>query len=360
MLKKGNTMKVRDIENKIPELITDTFNALPFVDFVDVQREAAIGNGGNRADFLATINIEQKSYTLIIAAKTAGQPRLARQAVNQFLRLREEQPGAYPLFIAPYISPAAAAICREADVGYLDWAGNAYITFGLVYIDRQGRKNPYISKRELKSLYNPASSRILRVLLSNPGQNWKTSPLSEEADVSIGQVSNVRKQLKDREWIMEDRDGFKLSKPKELLEEWQQNYDFAKNKLYTFYSLKKIGDLEQQVGELCQEKDIQYALTSFSGAARIAPNVRYKYADIYVADRIPEMAAKLDLKPVTSGANVRLLLPYDPRVFYGTSTIDGLCIASPVQVYLDVMSQKGRGEEAALPIFKQIMEQKWH
>lgn len=68
----------------------------------------------------------------------------------------------------------------------------------------------------------------------------------------------------------------------------------------------------------------------------------------------------LGLKEVPSGANVTLLSPYDDGVFYGgAAEVDGLRIASPIQVYLDLIGYRGRGEEAATFVLEQVVEHTW-
>jgi len=62
---------------------------------------------------------------------------------------------------------------------------------------------------------------------------------------------------------------------------------------------------------------------------------------------------------VTSGANVTLFSPFDEGVLYGTRQVDGICIASPVQVYLDLLEVKGRGAEAAQPILDEVIRRSW-
>jgi len=60
-----------------------------------------------------------------------------------------------------------------------------------------------------------------------------------------------------------------------------------------------------------------------------------------------------------SGAGVMLLGPYDEGVFYGTQVMDDIRIVSPVQIYLDLKSYKGRGEEAAEVLLREIVKPKW-
>jgi len=348
-------MKKIDIEKKAPAVIREVFEEIPFVRSTQISSSKGLPG----PDFTIALKLENSDVTILVEAKNSGQPRLARDAVNQLLRFRAEKPDAYPVFLAPYISPSAGNICKEAGTGYIDLAGNCYLAFGSVFINREGKKNPYASSRKLKSLYQPVSSRVLRVLLSDPVKAWKTQPLSDEADVSLGQIANVKQALKDREWIEESPSGFNLSAPDELLADWAVNYFFRKNTINTFYAMDGTTGVEQRIADACRKLGVRYALTSFSGAARLAPNVRYKRSDIYVADQIEAVAEATDLKPVETGSNVRLLAPYDEGVFYNANEMDGLRVASPVQVYLDVLSQRGRGEEAAESILKEVIKKSW-
>ena len=71
------------------------------------------------------------------------------------------------------------------------------------------------------------------------------------------------------------------------------------------------------------------------------------------------IAKALQLKTVETGANIVLLQPFDKGVFYDIQNIDGINIVSDIQLYLDLKSYKGRGEEAAQAIFEQRIKPKW-
>jgi hypothetical protein len=99
-------------------------------------------------------------------------------------------------------------------------------------------------------------------------------------------------------------------------------------------------------------------LTAFSGAARLAPAVRYQRAVVYVEADMNALTVSLGWKPVTSGANVSLLVPYDEGVFFDSREMDGTQLVTPVQIYLDLQNYRNRGQEAAQAIRKGI-EQSW-
>jgi hypothetical protein len=50
--------------------------------------------------------------------------------------------GAYGILVAPYISPQSARLCVENGIGYVDLAGNCRLSFGSVYVERDGKPNP--------------------------------------------------------------------------------------------------------------------------------------------------------------------------------------------------------------------------
>ncbi len=141
--------------------------------------------------------------------------------------------------------------------------------------------------------------------------------------------------------------------------EWSNAYTYRKNEVCNFYSLKNIPEIESDLAEACEEKGINYALTGFSGAARFAPAVRYNRAMAYIYNIGEDLKAVLNIKEVASGANVTLLEPYDEGVFYDAQLIDGIRTVSPLQVYLDLKGFKGRREEAAEVLLKEVIKPKW-
>ena len=80
---------------------------------------------------------------------------------------------------------------------------------------------------------------------------------------------------------------------------------------------------------------------------------------VYVENISNELTLSLGLKEVTSGANVTLLEPYDAGVFYGTKEIDGVCVASAIQIYLDLRGFRGRGDEAAAKLLDEVIRPQW-
>ena len=313
-----------------------------------------------QVDLVARILLpDGEEKLLLVDAENVGQPKVARDAVNRLLRMIQGQSGSYGIFIAPYISPRAADICSKEGIGYLDFAGNCRLILGKIFIERTGNPNPFTEKRELRSLYSPKASRVIRVLLAYPKRKWKLQELVDESLTSMGLVFNVKKLLGNREWIDEDRNGFELKEPEALLKEWSRNYNYRKNKVEEFYSLKRLPDIESDFSEILGRRGVRYALTGFSGAARIAPYARYQKAMAYVEVIDEDITNLLNVKRVDSGANLSILTPYDDSVFYGSQSYGGIQVASPIQVFLDLIGYGGRGDEAAQAILEEVIKPTW-
>jgi len=350
-------VKIDNLEIKAKKALYECLNNISSLNILET--EVKPNYGDTQPDYYITLQFQGKLWTIIAEIKNNGEPRYARQAANQIRRYYSEIQNNYWVFIAPYISLQAAKICEREGIGYLDLAGNCHISFATLYVHIEGRPNPFTRNRYLRSLFSPKAERILRVLLTTGPKEWKMEELASEADVSLGQVSNVKKLLADQDWIDSKTVGFSLSDPLSLLEEWSQNYKYRRNKVENFYTLLSAAEFEYKLAEVCQIKQLRYGLTGFSGSARYAPAVRYQQVMAYVQNDIDQLAEYLDVKPVDSGPNVLLLRPYDEGVFYGAENKDGTIVVSPIQIYLDLSGIRGRGEEAAEILLDRVIRSTW-
>lgn len=98
---------------------------------------------------------------------------------------------------------------------------------------------------------------------------------------------------------------------------------------------------------------IESYLTGFSGGVRYTPVVRYSKIHVYLApEDIQEAIGYLELKEVSSGANVVIFPLENDSYIKDSREIEQSLVVSPVQIYLDCMQLKGRGEEMAEAVLK--------
>jgi hypothetical protein len=348
-----------NLEKRAERALLATLNAVPFVKAKLVTRQRIGTIRTTEIDTIIEAKLPRGKRLLVCEFKSSGEPRFARMVANQLSLLLPSLPDAYGVFLAPYISPRSAGLCRQAGIGYADLAGNCLLSFDGVYILREGNKNPFAKRRDLRTLYSPKAERVLRVLLADPSKAWTMRPLAAEAGVAVSQASRVKKLLDDREWTETARSGFSLADPESMLAEWSENYAVQRNARLGFYTAAPLGEVEAGICEACESEGIRCALAEFSAGARYAPAVRYRRASAYVGDSVEMIADKLSLKEVPSGANVTLLEPYDGGVFYGAESIDGAPVVSPLQAYLDLLASPARGKEAADALLERTIRPRW-
>jgi hypothetical protein len=361
MLKIPYLVKGQRLEREAADRLKAALREVPFLAPASIRRENA--RSDSRIDFILDVRSPAIDRRLVCAVKSSGQPRMAREACLKLLDYTRSDKRDYPVFIAPYIAPTAAAICDQYHAGYCDLAGNCRLAFDRVYIRREGFPNPSVQKRDLRSLYSPKAERVLRVLLVAGKRIWRMQELADEARVSLGQAASVKKLLFDQEWIEVEAGGFRLRSLDHavlpMLAEWAGNYRIERNTARQYYSLKPIPQTEAELAVACRRIKAQLAFSGFSGAVRFAPAVRYQRITSYILGDLPGLANRLGLKPVSSGANVTLVEPYDEGVFYGTKEVEGAPVVSPVQLYIDLTQTKGRGGEAASAILEEVIKPTW-
>jgi hypothetical protein len=358
-------MKEPEIIEKIQKSIKEIFDS---TGTVKVTRTGFAGtrllNQEIKPDLVVQAETKEKEkYLIVFEVKSVGQPRYARMAANQLQSILANRENVYGVLGAPFISEESKKICQASGIGYIDLAGNCLFRFNNVYINVEGKPNPYPSTRPLKSIFATKSTRALRVLFSSPKKDWFVKDLAREANISIGQASNLKKRLLEYEFIEEvgDERGFKfrLSNPEALLNRWAENYSYRENKTRNYYSLDDVKEIEKKLSDYCETKKIRYAFTLTSGASLVAPFLRYKRVFVYLSNSIEKVALALGWKEVPSGPNITILEPYDEGIFYGLQEINGMKVVSDIQLYLDLKGYKERGEEAAQFLLENRLRKQW-
>ena len=174
--------------------------------------------------------------------------------------------------------------------------------------------------------------------------------LAEQAQVSVGHVSNVRSALVDREWASAGPEGVQLTAPVALLDAWRTQYEPPSGRRHTFYTTLHGSSFDQAVrGGLGAQGFARAILASFSAAQWMAPFARsashFLYADRNGLDRL---VSALKLTATSLGENVVITVLDEDGLFLDTvEPTPGVFTTSPVQTYLDMTTGGERGREAA-------------
>src|SRR5262245_23096993 len=240
--------------------------------------------GSQILDLLVKFRIGTVEHKLALEITSLGQPREIREAMTKLDRIRREWPDVYPLAVSPYVSPQSAALLRRNGFGYLDLSGNCYLSFGNVLIEKDGKPNLRPSTRPLKSLFAPRATRVVRVLLADPQHVWRLEELAKTAEVSLGHAHNVVKRLEELSWVEHgEQQRIRLTRPGDLLDAWVDSYSYRLHTIETYFSPERITrKLVGEIARLAQGENRRYAFTLHSGAALVAPNVRFPAIHCYI------------------------------------------------------------------------------
>lgn len=260
------------------------------------------------------------------------------------------------ILVAPYISERTAQICEDNGMGYFDYAGNCWFVGHSIFLSEKGNKNPQPKEQRSVSIFertSVVSSCILRELFADVTKVWKLKHLAEKVNCSIGQVSKLMNVLVENAWVEKVAGGYRIIDPESLLLEWSKDYGKKEMTAYSCYSLDNISVIEERLKNLKKDMGIDSYLTGLSGGVRYAPVVRYNKVHVYIApEDIQEAISYLDMKEVNSGSNVVILSLENNSYIRDCKVIDDSTIVSPVQIYLDCMQIKGRGEEMAEAVLR--------
>src|SRR5439155_8168483 len=339
------------------QLVWDCLKEIPFVQILKVEQRIILDPG--KPEIVARIKVADRERLLLAEVKPNGQTRVVRDAIGEILKYRETYAEAYGLVIAPSMTPQSARICRQEGIGYLDFAGNGYLNFDFVFISKTGRALPVTKKTRSRSWYSPRAERITRMLLTHPQRLWNIRELANESHVTFSQAFNLKRHLVKRHWLEDCKQGFKLSQPALLLDDWAENYVLARSTERVFSSPRSVIEIEAALAAVCQEQIIPYALMGFSAAMRYDPMLHSERVFAYVLSDLSKVVSALELTEANGKGNVSLWIPYDEGVLRGAEQFDHAKVTPPVQTYLDLIHLEGRGEKAAHQIWRSFIKDKW-
>jgi len=332
------------------ELIRRLTGILPsLLEGLVVKRIKQASRQRDTPDLEVEVRVGPTTRRLLIEVKRIGEPRAAMEAAHRLLAHTGASKDAYPVFASTYLTESARRICRESGVGYLDLTGNVYLRFDGVLIDRTGSGALRLERKSVRSLSRPATSRVIRRLLSDPRRMFGMTELAAASGVSPAQAYKVSNLLEEKGFARRDvQRRVVVDKPGELLEAWAGSLDFRRNRIVAAFSLRRTPEaIMKSIAEFSRKKSGMYALTMFAGASLVAPFVRFYDVTCYIRGEPEPWLKGLDLKEVDSGSNIQLVIPLDNGVFEDVQRIDRLNVVSNVQLFADLYGNPARGREQA-------------
>ncbi len=303
---------------------------------------------------------DQRSVNYMVEVKRSPTAKSIVDAVTQLRLLLEGREGELPLLAAGYLGRRSQEVLKELDVSYVDTTGNIRLTASSpgLFVEVQGaQKDPWPDDQPLRTLRGRGAGRAVRALVDTIPP-YGVRELSARTGVAAPTLSRVI-DLLERDAIVtrDSRGGVASVDWADALRRWSQDYELRRSNTVTSY-LEPRG--LEALGQRLDDVPWRYAVTSSLAAQRFAPVAPARIAVLYVDDAT-STAETLDLRSTEAGANVLLVEPFDEVVFERTVKLDGLIVAAPSQVAVDLLTGPGRepAEGEALIDWMEKNEDAW-
>lgn len=259
-----------------------------------------------------------------------------------------------PLLAVPFMGDTGRRFCDEEDCSWLDLSGNAKIRAPGLLVRIEGKPNRFKRRGRPASSFAPMASRIARHLLTYPTNDFSQRELARHIGMDEGYVSRIVRNLAEQGLIAKHGNLIRVPDPDLLLRAWLDEYDFSRHQRIAGHIPARDGDelMRALASALAdQPHSPRYAATGLAAAWCLGRFSAFRTASVYVHDE----AALRELEPLSfretdRGANVWILVPDDPGVFQGVTTLDHVHCVTTVQIYLDLHAHPERAKEAATEI----------
>ena len=346
------------LESRLIERFLNTLRGLPEVD-AQLEPKGPADAGADRGiDAQVDLRVPGKAVTLLIEAKKALYPRDVRQVLwerKDFSRKYFTEHDAVLLLLADSISPGAKELLRNERVGYYDSGGSLFLPAkGIyLYIDKPPPKS---LSRSMRSLFSGRRAQVLHALLIRQDEWVGVKPLAEQAQVSPATVSQVLTELERFDWIASRGQGPNkerhLREPSALLDAWVSQLETTRPPTMRRYYVPSMRaeELVQKLGRLFAAHDIEYAITHEAAGQLYSPflsSVSQVRCRALIGPAFNQAIGELDARVVNEGANLAVIEAKSSGELLFRKEMGGVWLASPVQVYLDLMRSEGRAKEMA-------------
>ncbi len=336
---------------QIPRLLTDLLNA--------PVEKLEIRSAGSNAELAPDMHVQVGDLRLIVEYKSLGDTASVAAAIQQVQRVTGDYDSEdTPLIVVPFMGQVGKELCREARIAWMDLSGNAIINSESVKVRVEGRPNQYKGPGRPANLFAPKSSRISHFLLLHPFEWFRQVDIVGATGVSGGLVSRVARSLTRLDLLDQNEDGaVRPSDVDLLLDAWSETYSFSKHRILRGHVPSQSGeDLLRKVTSQLSQDDGEWATTGLSGAWLLTQFGGFRAVSLYCdVDATALRLKDLGFRREPRGANVWLVDPGDYGVYLGSSVHQGIHVASPVQIYLDLAEHPERSAEAAEEIRAQRM-----
>ena len=307
-----------------------------------------VDSNRNNHDALLTI----KNIQFVVEAKAAVRTSNQGFILSQLEEMKNNSNRPI-ILIAEYISKKATHELKERGINYIDVAGNSFIKYEDLAIFVEGQKNTKKDKTNQSRAFQETGLKIIFHLLNTP-EHLQDSyrRIAEQAQVSIGSVSNVMAELEELNYLLKTKQKRAIKNTDELLERWVVEFNAV---LRPRILRKRMRFINQDQSKNWRDINIQTenGVILWGGepaGAIITENLRPEKFTVFTDLELSEVVNKLRLIP-SENSEVEILQKFWKN---GANYAQ---VAPALLVYADLMNSGfGRNIETAKQILKNELQ----
>jgi biotin operon repressor len=350
--------EIANIGQELIDSLSDSLAAIPGTHLGEISFEPAI-SGRLRPDVMFQLKIGDREVSIVAETRGDVFPRDAREVVWQLKQYQQDLAPSnqhfVPMIIARSVSEGARSFLRDEHVAYYDLSGSLYISDGdtFVLIDRP--KSKRISRKDM-NIFKGTRAQVLHALIARTDEWVSGSDIADEAAVSPATVSQTFKDLERRDWLQAKGEGpakrRRLVRPDDLLDAWRDSILVgpAKKQSHYYVPRMKPEDMVHKIQSEQDNNDYDLEFTGQFAAQSYAPFLsNISNLAVRVTDKRSRewLLSVLGAREVSEGANLTVIDAKSKQLSRGVSGDDERLLASPLQVYLDLLEDHGRSKEMA-------------
>ncbi len=339
--------------------------SLPPISFRFLNGETPNAAGNNRFDALVEATWGKNKARFAVECKSLSTPKSFQDGINR-LKIGPIPHSCNPMLFVPFLNENQLKELEKEGISGIDLCGNGVVMAQDRFaVFRSGGKNRYTSSAPIKNIYRRNSSMAGRVFLARSAYETvqdilseinRRNPLAEHGKKKPMSLSTVSKALKtlEEDLIVAREATIRLLQPDKLLQKLSENY-LAPN-IKTRLRLKVFeadNTLMELLGRVAQDANIPLTGTGTSSVERYAVMQRGAILSVY-CPRIETLAERVQGSRSDRFPNLELLETEDETVYFDRRYEEDFWWASPVQVYLELMTGDKRDRETAEQVKSQV------
>ncbi|MDT8365426.1 MAG: hypothetical protein RRA15_02915 [bacterium] len=296
--------------------------------------------------------------TFAVEIKSASSADRLIPAIKRLKSLTYERSDVIPVLAVPFMGETGRELCAREQINWFDLSGNIHLDAPGIRIIIEGKPNQFKKRGRPINLFAPRSSRIVRILLLNPGMEFTQSDLVGKSGLNKGSVSRIVRRMVESDLLSQTNDGkYHVNDPSQLLSAWYDKYDFEEHRIVRGHVPSRTGEeLLKKLVSSFKDQAIPCWATGLAAAWLYTHHAMFRIASVYLKE-VPDKQALKSIGFVDDpeGANTWLIIPKDDGVLADATEKAGTTCVSPLQTYLDLKGHPERAKEASKELRKQYL-----